>query len=109
MPYESVTPETKSEPVKRGPRGPYGKRAKKKENRKKKTKKRTKSPVNAEKASITLLCYYKDGEAKIIEIDESEAHGCSFDIFQEEDDVQEVYLMKPVKMFKKPVIEIVDL
>jgi len=117
MPEELIPTETpaipekkKREPKKKKPgpkkgskRGPY------KRNAKKKAAKKKKSPILAEKSSIRMLHYNLDGEDMTQEVDEGDIEAMVMETFAEKKDVQEIYVLKPCTVFKRPIIESIDL
>jgi hypothetical protein len=89
---------------KRAPRGTYKKR-----DPKKKKKPGKKSPLNAEKANYHLLCYHIGDDTYSDEIKDGEIDISVKRMFAENPDIEEIYLLKATKVFKKPVYETIDL
>ena len=89
-----------------------GKRAYKKRGPKKGFKKASKkSPLNAEHSSVTFL-FFTNGKDEFTEPVPSErADQRAREIFSDPDyvDLQQIYFMKPLKLYNRPVMEVVNL
>jgi hypothetical protein len=91
------------------PRGPY-KKKKKKPSKKKVSAIPKKSPILAEKSSLQVLYYTEDCAIYAEEINSPEDLQIQLlKVFTDFPKLEEVYLLKAVKLFKKPVYETIDL
>ena len=70
-----------------------------------------KSPLNAEHSSFTFLFFTHDDEEYTEVVLEDKAPGRAREIFADPDyhNLQQIYFMKPLKLFNRPVMEIIEL